>query len=99
MGMLRQPDQSSCIKESQDPDNGDEQPRQEEHYSSHTGGNGPSFTLPKQRSRYTKKAEGDNDDVDERFHGRYLHSQWGTGQRSGVNECNGDFSPIDRFLY
>src|SRR6476620_3203979 len=51
MAMLRQPfgssDQPSCIKESQDSDNGDEQPRQEEHYSSHTGGNGPPFTPPK----------------------------------------------------
>jgi len=66
----------NCIKESQDSDNGDEKPRQKEHYS-HTGGNGPSFTPPTQRCRYTtKKAEGDNDDVDdidERFHGRYLH--------------------------
>ena len=66
-------DQSSCIKESQDSDNGDEQPRQEEHYSSNTGGNGPSFTPPKQRSHYTKKAKSYNDDVDEQFHGRYLH--------------------------
>lgn len=64
-------DQSFCVKESQDSDNGDEQPRQEEHYSSHSGGNGPSFAPPKQRSRHTKKAEGDNDDVDERFHGRF----------------------------
>jgi len=66
-------DQSSCIKESQDSNNGDEQPRREGYYSSHTGRNGPSFTPPKQRSRYKKKAKGDNDDVDERFHGSYLH--------------------------
>ena len=76
-------DQSSCIKESQDSNNGDEQPRHEGHYSSHTGGNGPSFTPPKQRSRYKKKANDDNDDVDERFHGSYLHRKWEAGQQSG----------------
>jgi hypothetical protein len=46
----------------------------------------------KQRSRYKKKAKGDNDDVDERFHGRYLHRQWEAGQHSGVNERNPDFA-------
>ena len=49
-------DQSPCIKESQDSDNGDEQPSEEERYSSHTGGNGPSLTPPKQRSRHAKNA-------------------------------------------
>ena len=87
-------DQSSCIEESQDSNNGNEQPRREGHYSSHTGRNGPSFTPPKQRSRYKKKANDYNDDVDERFHGRYLHRQWEAGQHRGVNERNGDFSPI-----
>ena len=44
----------------------------------------PRSPLPKQRSPYKKEAKGDNDDVDERFHGRYLHRQWEAGQHRGV---------------
>jgi hypothetical protein len=88
-------DQSSCIKESQDSDNGDEQPRKKEHSSSDTGGNGPSFTPSKQRSRHTEQAEGDNDSVDEWVHCRYLHPG---GQRVKVAEQPRSKQPI-RYLF
>jgi hypothetical protein len=87
-------DQSSCIKESQDSHSGDEQPRQKGHYSSYTGGNGPSFAPPKQRSHDKKKAEGDNDDVDEHFHGRYLHRHWRAGQHSRSMRVMADISTV-----
>jgi hypothetical protein len=87
-------DQSSCIKESQDSDTGDEQPRHEEHHSSYTRRNGPPFAPSKQRSRHTNKAQGDDDDVEERVHRWYLHPK-GVRVKVTVNECYGDFSPTD----